>query len=263
MKNMVVGKKEIKLLLYLGGVAIALLVYQFYFSKAMDRNTTQKAENMQLQSEVQRLEDLKVDQKEYESDTKDFEKKNKTILMKFPAEVREEDAILYAKAMQDGMSMPISTVGMTEGVLVYTYGQGATDAAGTATAPDTATTGDTTEADAQAAADGQTTEYADGTQGGVAPVESGMSNLMLYKMPVALSYTVEYGNMKRCLDYVKGSPKRCSIDTIALSFDSTTGNLIGTMNLGMYYLTGADKVYETPKVEGVEHGTSNIFGTVQ
>ena len=265
MKNMKLGNREIKLLLYLGGVVLALLVYQFYFSKVLDNNAAKKAENVQLSADVQKLRELESQQKDFEEETSDMQTDNRVVLTAFPAEVKEEDAILYAKELQDNVSMPISAVGMSDGILVYTFGQGAVAEDATAAEATTtdATATDTTEADAQAAADGETTTYADGTEGGIDSVGSAYSDLMLYKMPVSLSFTVEYGNMKRCLDYVKDSDKRTSIDTISLTFDSATGNLMGNMDLGMYYLTGTDKVYEAPKLPDVGTGTSNIFGTLQ
>lgn len=262
MKNMKIGQKEKKLLLYLGGVVIALLVYQFYFSSALDRNSQKSLENEQLNQEVQKLQELSAKQDDYETDTDSMQDDIKDILAQFPAEVKEEDAILYAKELQDHVSMTVPSVGVAEGQLVYTYGEGAATGDGTAPAETDAATADTTaEEDATAAAAGETTTYSDGADSTVEAPRP--LNYMLYKVPVSIAFTAGYSNMKSCLDYIKGGDSRNVIDSLALSYDTESGNLTGTMDYGMYYLTGTDEIYTEPNIPNIGRGTTNIFGTVQ
>jgi len=264
MKNMKLGTKEIRLILYLGGVIIALMVYEFVFVPRMDRNTTLSEENQKLEKDVNNLKTMQSKADEYKADTASLQKDISGMLAKFPAEVKPEDAILYSKNMQEAMSMPITTVGIGDAVLVYTYGEGS-ESTGTSTSGTTAASSQmTAEQDAAtAAADQASTTSGTLSSGSSAAGSSSGEGSMLYKVPVSLSYTISYGNLKRCIGYIYSTTDRCSIDSVSLAYDTATGNLVGTMNLGMYYITGFDKTYTTPQIPGVGLGQTNLFGTVQ
>ena len=70
-------------------------------------------------------------------------------------------------------------------------------------------------------------------------------------------------NTKEMVDYLYQHENRMSLDAFALSYDSTNGNLSGSMTLNMYYVTGTDKEYVPQNINGISLGTDNIFGTLK
>lgn len=263
MKDMKLGTKEIKLILYLGGVILALLVYEFFFTPRMEKINEMKSSNDTLTKQVNELQEKASKQSEYEKDIAQYQTDTQTILAKFPADVKAEDTILYSKEMQDTLNMKISAVNVSDGLLVYTFGQGSESKTASTT---TASTDTTTEEDTETAASGGTSTTSGDLSTGSSSTASSSSwagNVMLYKAPASLTFNIGYSDLKRMIPFVYSGKERCSLDTITLSYDTTTGNLVGTMDLGIYYLTGTDKTYSEPAINGVQTGQSNLFGSVQ
>ena len=53
-----------------------------------------------------------------------------------------------------------------------------------------------------------------------------------------------------------------SISNVTASFDTTTGNLMGTIVIDKFYMTGTTQGYVPPSINDVSVGTDNVFGTV-
>ncbi len=85
---------------------------------------------------------------------------------------------------------------------------------------------------------------------------------VLNKQKNSYTFTVDYDGFKDMVDYTFNHKNRMSIDEFALSYDGDTGLLAGTMNVNMYYVTGADKQYTPQNLSSVLVGSDNIFGTV-
>lgn len=85
--------------------------------------------------------------------------------------------------------------------------------------------------------------------------------IYLMSQPVNYALSFDVPQMKRAVDYIVGNANRTVIDTIVLSFDSSTGLLAGQMDVKKYYVTGTGKTYEEPVFSGVSVGTDNLFST--
>lgn len=92
-------------------------------------------------------------------------------------------------------------------------------------------------------------------------VSSGMMDA--YVVPMNLSYSASYQGLKDTITYTSNHQNRMVVDTVSAAYDSTTGQVTGSMTFNMYYVTGTDKVYEEPYVPHVQTGISNIFGTIE
>lgn len=271
MKDLKLGVREMQLILCLGGLVIALLVYEFVFVPKMDSNSELRSANLKLESEVKELEAMKANEENYKTETKKYQESITKLLSKFPADVKPEDAIIYARDMQNAVEMPISTVSVTDGILVYTYGEGSEGSsknidsgstAGQAASSSSSSSSSTTEEDANMAAAEETSSLS-GTTTGTSSENTAAGSIMLYKIPVSMNYTIPYGNLKKCINYIFGTTRRCSIDDISLTYDTATGTLAGTMDLGMYYISGTDAYYTAPQLPGVPTGQTNLFGTIE
>ncbi len=89
--------------------------------------------------------------------------------------------------------------------------------------------------------------------------ESGIS---LYGTPVVYTFTVPYDDMKKVVRTIGEDKEQRNIETITLSYESGSGELVGNMTVNLYAVTGTDREYKKPKVPDMMLGTDNIFGTV-
>ena len=65
------------------------------------------------------------------------------------------------------------------------------------------------------------------------------------------------------VEYLESQNGRTTIDSVNASFDSTTGNLTGTLTVNLFSMTGTSNSYTEPDAGSVAHGTGNLFGTIE
>lgn len=84
----------------------------------------------------------------------------------------------------------------------------------------------------------------------------------LYTYPLDFGFTVTYDGFKDMVKYLNrvGGYKR--IESLTLSFDSSTGMLSGALSFNQYVLTGTGKEYEPISIPYVPTSLENVFGTV-
>lgn len=250
-------RKIVNLILYAAGVLV-LLIALFLVKPSLDeKKTVLEATNQKLNEELGQLQELEANLANYQKQTEEFEKQNEEILSQFPAEVRGEDAILYACELSDSSDMKIATVGLTPGSLLYSLNAVSTDAA----APADATTEASTEAGTEAAAAAGASIAEE--LGIISESEVEKPNYSLYDMAVSYDFTVTYDDLKKMVKKIQEDPDKRNISSISLTYDSESGKLSGNMSVNMYFLTGTEKVYETPNPGNIKKGTTNIFGTLK
>jgi hypothetical protein len=56
-----------------------------------------------------------------------------------------------------------------------------------------------------------------------------------------------------------------NIEDVSVTYDTSTGNLMGNMKINMFSLIGSEvlKGYEPPYINDINTGRENIFGTSQ
>lgn len=87
------------------------------------------------------------------------------------------------------------------------------------------------------------------------------TELRLYKAPVKYSFSATYDGVKDMVDYVFAQPnEKKSIQNLSLAYDSSTGNLTGSADINMYYMTGTGKEYKPATIPTVPTGVANVFG---
>ena len=89
--------------------------------------------------------------------------------------------------------------------------------------------------------------------------ESGIS---LYETPVVYTFTVPYDDMKEVVRMIQEDEEQRNVESITLSYESGSGELVGNMTVKMFAVTGTDSEYIAPDVPSMQLGTDNIFGTV-
>lgn len=259
---MKIQPKYIKGIFYGAGVLILLIVIAWIKPSMDDKHDQLQATNDQLSAQLSQLEELEANAANYEAQAKVFEEEDQNILNEFPAEVRPEDVILYAKQIENKSDMRIANIGVTQGNLVY-----AMNAAPAAeAAPVTDETTDDGTADAQPAAGDATADAAaapENTLGILDEAAVVKPDYNLFQMSVSYDITSSYRDLKEIVEDILDDVDKQNVSGISLAFDSETGQLVGTMNLNRYYLTGTEKQYENPDAGNIKKGSNNIFGTIE
>lgn len=252
--------KYIKGILYGVGVLILLIVIALIKPSMDEKHDQLQAAHDGLAASVAQLEELEANAPTYEAKTKEYQEEDNTILAEFPAEVRAEDVILYAKEIENTSEMKISSVGVTTSNLLYAMNAAPAEAAAPAeeeTAEDgTAETGEAAPADAAAAPAANSLGMIDESMV-VKP------DYNLYQMPVSYDVKSSYRDLKTVISDILEDADKQNVSGLTLNFDQETGNLVGSLNVNRYYVTGTEKEYENPDAGNIKKGTNNIFGTIE
>jgi len=219
------SEKDKKLLLILAGILIFIAGYVGVFSGFLEKNEQLKAEIAVLQPEMDQLQ-VYFDDLE---DNKTKIKKNKLIYERemntYPNDVRAEDQIMFARNMEEDLSMFI-------GSAVFTEPESFLEVTGVNMVSED--------------------DY-----------QSKEQHCYVYKTDIQAKCELSYDSFKKTLRYVYDYPKCATIDSVSISYDSGTGKLLGDMILSRYFITGSNDKYQPTVVPSIPMGTPNIFNSVE
>lgn len=103
-----------KLLLYLGAVLLPVLVYIFVFMKVQNAASNLKAENKTLSDKVDELEMMTEQKDYYVGEIEVQENRKAEIIKEFPAQILQEDQIVFARDLTNTAKMEINQVSFAE-----------------------------------------------------------------------------------------------------------------------------------------------------
>ena len=89
------------------------------------------------------------------------------------------------------------------------------------------------------------------------------AGLVAYCTPLSGNYRATYRGLKDVILHTADQDDRMVVDTVTASYDGTTGNLVGSVTINMYTVSGTEKTYEKPYVPAMNMGIENIFGTIE
>lgn len=113
--NMNISNRDKKLLLVLvGTLAIVAAVFLVYVP-ARDKRESLKAENEQLQVQVDELKQLQAEQAAYEAEITQMGEEITRLTKEFPADTKEEDAIFFAHNMEQNIEGDLTISAVTMG----------------------------------------------------------------------------------------------------------------------------------------------------
>lgn len=266
--NRVISKKDAKLLLYAGGILLLVLAYFLGYQKFMEQREVLEAERSSLRQQVNRLDEIYAGKDEYEKQTLAYDGEMTQIFNNYPADVREENLILYASELERKHEIRFTNIGISPAMQIYSLGDsvGAETAEGAAAAESTGTAESAdaagTEADADAAAAEDQERKLDEQLGILDEASVELPQISLCNMAVAYDFTTGYNDCKSVFAMILESAEKKTVSAISLTYDTETGLLNGNMNVNMYYMTGTDKIYEEPDAGSIVHGKEDLFGTV-
>jgi hypothetical protein len=224
---MAVSSRDKKLIVLVIGIAIFAIVYFAVYRPMLESNTALESENATLSGQVEELKKMTEQEEFYVSETNRIQLEVKQILTGFPSYLMIENEIMNVVESESLSNAEISSLTVSEPVLM--------------------TVGSTEDS---ASEEGNTVSSSAG------------SMYSLYDMSTNISYTSTYDGMKELLDDISGNSRKHSVSSFSATLDTSTGKITGTVSYEAYYIFGQDKNYEEPKIPTIEHGTNNIFGSI-
>ena len=228
------SKRDIKLLLMLLGLVAVVASFYLVYTPAKERREAIEAQNVELQNQVSRLEELNANKPQYEADILSMNQEIEALTAEFPAASKEEDGIYFAHLMETNVAGDVAisavTLGNPEVVLVTEVVNGG----------------------AGESADASTVE------GGAAAT---VSEYTMYRNRNSFVYTTGYNGMKNLVNTVNNQLDKITIQTLSVSYDTATGLLSGSLDANFFTMEGTEREYVKPNIPHVNEGTSNLFKT--
>ena len=223
--------------------------------------------NGPLEERLQELMDLAANKDFYVSETASIQDKISEYVTKFPADVRPEDGIVLARNMENELGFQITSVGLGDKEFVASIdGSSEEDIA---QAPDQTMSEQANEQTQQQideveGTDSQAQEdLQDASDAAVADQNNASTTPVLYRTQVTMQFNGTYAGLKEAVTYIAEQTGRMTLDNVNASYDTSTGNLTGTIVVNMFSMTGTDNSYSEPDAGEVAYGTDNIFGTIE
>lgn len=264
---MKVSMRDKKILLMFIGILVFFVGWYFGYRPQMEKADQIEDLNGALEEQLQDLLELAANKDFYVSETASIKDKISEYISEFPADVRPEDGIVLANKMENELGFQITNVGVGEKEFVASLDGSSEE--------DLAQSQDQTMSEQ---ANAQTQEQIDNIEGTDSQAEADLQNAsdaaaadqssdsqvpVLYRTQVTLQFNGTYAGLKKAVLYVADQSGRMTLDNVNASYDTSTGNLTGTIIVNIFSMTGTDRTYTEPDAGSVAYGTANIFGTVE
>lgn len=264
---MKISMRDKKILLMFLGILFFAAGYFLGYRPQMEEAQSIEAANAPLQERLDNLLEMAKNRDFYIEETNAIQTKIDEYTAKFPSDVKEEDGIVLAMNMEDTLDMKISNIGLGTREFVASMDGSSQDEI--VDMPDQ-TMSEQANAQTQEQIDeieGTDTQgqkkLQNATDEAVDNLNTQSSNPVLYRTQDTIQFTSTYQSLKDVVEYLAGRTGRMTIDNINASFDSSAGNLTGSLTVNMFSMAGTGGTYSEPDAGVVPYGTDNIFGTVE
>lgn len=264
---MKVSMRDKKILLMFIGILVFFVGWYFGYRPQMEKADQIEDLNGALEEQLQDLLELAANKDFYVSETASIKDKISEYISEFPADVRPEDGIVLANKMENELGFQITNVGVGEKEFVASLDGSSEE--------DFAQSQDPTMSEQ---ANAQTQDQIDNIEGTDSQAEEALQNAsdaaaadqssdsqvpVLYRTQVTLQFNGTYAGLKKAVLYVADQSGRMTLDNVNASYDTSTGNLTGTIIVNIFSMSGTERTYTEPDAGSVAYGTDNIFGTVE
>ena len=79
---------------------------------------------------------------------------------------------------------------------------------------------------------------------------------------LTINCELNYQQFKKLMDYIYASPKKSGVSNVTISYDPTTGKLLGVITIDKYFLASAYYTYIQTDIPSVPKGITDPFGTM-
>jgi len=232
-----VSKRDKCLLIGLFGGLFLLLAWLYGYTPLQEKTAVLQAENVTLKAKADLYQAINANLPTYEEEIRQMKDKIATIGNSYPVYISREDEILFLANMENTYVSDIAVENITMSAVEEIIANVQVETADT-------------EAVTQEAAAATETAVAAGP------------DIHMFKQPVNYSFRCTYKGAKDMISHLYAQTDKKSIEGMTLAYDSTTGNLMGSVDLNQYYMTGIDKLYQPTSVPPVPKGVRDVFHTI-
>jgi hypothetical protein len=216
------SKRDVKLLLILLGILLFIAVYVFVYLRVNDKTGAMEAETAALQPRLTELRGYFDSLSVYEAGIGEGKTLLGEKLKGYPNDVRAEDGVMYAVELENNAGLDITNAAFGEPNLVM-----------------------------------ELRGILDDGHGGYTPAP-----FSAYRRTFAYSCELSYRELKEAVAHIRDTAMCTRLNNVSVSYNSETGELIGSIAVDKYFITGADGDYHETVVPDMPLGTDDIFGTV-
>lgn len=201
-------------------VLLLVIIYVFVYLDYTQKTQELEEANTALKATVRELEEYNNNLPQYEMEIEEMKSEAEAILAQYPADAREEDAIMLAVDVQKDNLIDFDAINMEEKEGVYTI------------APELVT---------------------------AAAIEGLDESLVFTKKHAVYVNQTTYPYLKSVIEQIYESDNRIGIDNIVYTKNEEYGILEGNIDIYFYSLAGTDKEYTAPDMAQYEAGTQDLF----
>lgn len=263
---MSISTRDKKILLMFSGVAVFAAGYFFGYRPQMSKAEEIETASAPLETRLNELLEMAKNKEFYVEETSKYNQEVSDYVAQFPADVKEEDGILLARDMENTLDMEVSNIGISTRNFIASL-DGSTEEE----------IGELVDQTLSEKANEQTQEQinevegtdtkaeealADATEAAVSDAADLTDQTVLFRRLDTLQFSGTYDSLKDAVDYLASRSGRMTLDSVDASFDASTGNLIGTITVNMFSMTGTGSTYTEPDAGSVALGRKDLFGTI-
>jgi len=238
------SRRDKCLLIGLFGGVFLLLAWLYGYTPLQEKTAAIEAENVTLKAKADLYQQINANLPTYEEGIANMEARIAEIANSYPVFISREDEILFLANMENTYVSDIAVENITMSAVEEIIADVPAEPVAEAPAE-----GDAATTDAQAAPVTETV------------VEQG-PEIHMYRQPVNYSFRCTYKGAKDMLTHLYAQTNKKSVNSMTLAYDSSTGNLMGSVDLDQYYMTGIDKLYQPTSVPPVPKGVRDVFHTI-
>ena len=261
---MKLSQKEKCLLLILAGILILFASWFLAASQLRMKTDEIKALNIGLKNTAEQYQTINARIDKIQEKIPTLQEERERIISMYPSNMTREDEIMFWANMDNTFPKELALSSLTMGTwdIVIPSSEATNDSAQTQT-QETETDGTENNeaelADPASEDSVQDTIPSDATQ---QPADETEGAIKLFKAPINYSFVATYQGLKDMLNFLFLEGDRKNVETLSVTFDSATGNLSGSMDINLFFMTGTGRNYSNTTVPAVQKGVTDIFHTV-
>ena len=263
---MSISTRDKKILLMFSGVAVFAAGYFFGYKPQMSKAEEIETASVPLETRLNELLEMAKNKEFYVEETNRYNQEVSDYVAQFPADVKEEDGILLARDMENTLDMEVSNIGISTRNFIASLDGSTEEEIGELvdqTLSEKANEQTQEQIDEIEGTDTKAEEaLADATEAAVSDAADLTDLTVLFRRLDTLQFNGTYDSLKDAVDYLASRSGRMTLDSVDASFDASTGNLIGTITVNMFSMTGTGSTYTEPDAGSVALGRKDLFGTI-
>lgn len=240
-----------RVVLVLAGLLILVCTFFFLYQPGTDKVFELEQETSSYNRKISYLSTMQLQVNEMKKITPSYKKETEKFMKKFPSRMTQQKAIwnVYRMMVKSGIRVTAVTPGVEQ---IFMKNGQFTDATASGTASED-TSGGTQTGDETTGNTGEDNEEKQ--------LEVTQMTGKVTSYEISLSGSLRQIN--KALDWISENKEHMSTTAVALTYDSSSGKLSGTMTVNYYAMNGNGVPYEDPDISGILIGSKNIFGTIK